>query len=713
MSNIEERYERKRRFEQFSKWSEKADSSMGLPVFDVESKGWLIPKNSSNKKRKKSLEKERVYIENGVHDNEDKKKVKGQLSRKNQRRLKELEKKELSKKKKPKNHHSAKLGQLSGPEDDKSNGEKNFKIKQPRDLAAICDLIMSDSETNIAYLSYLLDHSERQWVNVLKGLYEYNYPFELIIVSLVLVVKDLTPGYKISNQIVVMEMQGNENKVSLKKETQKIHSYEIKMLEIYKKTCLLLKRIIEQNKRANGNTKIIKKETILKVTMDLLDSTYHFNHHIILLRVILLYLMSASDRENSSCLNYCCEGMVNLLNSDTTLEIGVESVNIIHEVLFKKGKTSEKRNAKVKYKLNRWILYPFIKYTPWNRIEESKSEYRRIFGTNKNNISQELIDELQQTSSTRIKYEALIEREEIILKHLFTFYAKVFILDLNNDLEQVFLGIAHYSNRINQNMRSELISILREKMYKSESMSFNGFVTILKCCFSLIQKGLNLTEHQLEDNSWVLKYLIIRLEKERQKINKILKSDSSTRNNKFDNYLSGIVNCFDNPEFSTLLLNVSIFSNSSHLYHLLFTIGKISLELFKAKEYNASLSLIKICGRILINYPKLRTLLDQEGVPFNEFPVDSGYSSSLSLCGYQEISLYYILKEIIEHPNSDSKLKLACNLLLSESTEADVKKFAITNIKSLGEKEGIISDTSNNYVNELKPLHFAMKLVNM
>ncbi|KAK6589960.1 hypothetical protein RS030_192941 [Cryptosporidium xiaoi] len=710
MNDIEDSYERKRGLDQFSKWSEKADSSMGLPVFDIHSKEWLIPKNNSNKKQKKSVEGQGILAD-GFNNNEIKEEVRGQLSKKSQRRLKELEKKELSRKRKGKSCQQSSSIPSSGSGNDKSNEIQMFKIKGPKDLASICELIMSDSETNVVYLGYLLEHCEKEWKNILKCSYKNNYPFELSVVSLVLVVKDVIPGYKISNQIIGMEMEGSENKVSLKKETQRIHAYERRILEIYKKTCLLLKRIIDQTKITDSSTKVINKEAILKSAMDLLDSTYHFNHHTILLRVILLYLMSGGDENNSSCLSYCCEGITNILNSDTTLEIGVESVNIINEVLFKKTKVSgNKKGAKISYKLNKWILCPFIKYTPWNRIEESKNEYRRIFGTVKNNnISQELIDELQQTSSTRIKHETLIEREEIILKHLFTFYAKVLMLDLNDDLEQVFLGISHYSNRINQNMRSELISLLKEKLYKSESLSLSGFILILKCCFSLIQKGLNLTEYQLEDNSWVLRYLTIRLEKEQQKIKKIVESDSFSINNKnSSSYLSGIVNCFSNPELETLLLNVSIFSNSSYLYHLLFIIGKISLELSKIGEFNASLLLIKICGRILINYPKLRTLLDQEGIPFNEFPVDYAHSSSLTLCGYQEISLYYILKEIIDNPNSDSKLKLACNLLLSESTETEVKKFAITNIKSLSKQS-----TSSDYVNELKPFHFVMKLLNI
>ncbi|TRY51921.1 Nucleolar complex-associated protein 3 [Cryptosporidium tyzzeri] len=693
---IEEKYERARRATQFAKWSDNADTLTGLPILDNKRKGWHIPTNHVNKKAKQDLE----------GDNTGKSQVNMQiLSKTELRRLKDLKKKEAAKLKKVKQNKV-------NDNDDNFNNEI-VSIKRPKDIAKICDLVMADPENNIELLTVLLEYCEKNWNSSNLNKSTVNFPIELCIISLVIVVKDLVPGYKISSQIIGLEGAGSDasnDKVSLRKETQKIHSFERKILNIYKRTCLLLKKILGFGVK---NSTIItrNKSAILRSTIDLLDATYHFNHHTILLRIIILFLMSGNeeDLQTRSCLSYCCEGLTNILTNDTSLETGVEAVNMIHETLFNR---KSKKNAANMFTLSKWILIPFTKYAPWHRIEESRSEFRRIFGPNTNTISKEIIDEIQQTSTTRVKVEILIEREEQILKHLFTFYSKVLLLDLD-ELEHVYLGISQYSNRISLKIRSELIEIIKGKLYKSDNLKWKSFVMVLKCCFSLLQRGNQLNEQQLEDNSWILRYLVLRLEKEHLKMKNILNSPKKADSN----YLKEMSIFLQDKELPTVILNTSIFSssNSSYLYRLIIVIAEISLVLCKSGEVDSSIFLIKLCGQIIIKFPKLRVLLDPEGIPCNDFPIDA--NCILSAWQYQEVSLYYIFNEIIENNNSNATLKLGCNMLLSESADNTVRKNAVISIKRyFGRKETFPAgddEPSKSAIEELKPLYYILKLVNM
>lgn len=700
---IEERYEKARRTTQFAKWSDNADNLTGLPVLDNKRKGWHIPSNVTKKKIRKDLE------EDNMDKNQENRHT---FSKTELRRLKEIKKKESMKLKKNKQSNKVKG-------ENNHNDEIKILIKRPKDVARICDLVMSDPEKNIELLVVLLENCEKNWNSSIKDIKRkdsdksaINFPVELSIISLVLVVKDLVPGYKISSQIIGLDTPGSEvanDKVSLSKETQKIHSFERKILNIYKRTCLLLRKILGFGGK---NSTIITrdKSAVLKSAMDLLDATYHFNHHTILLRMIILFLMSGNDDEfqTKSCLSYCSEGLNNVLTNDTTLETGVETVNIIHETLFNR---KNKKSTVNLFTLSKWILLPFTKYTPWHRIEESKSEFRRIFGPNTNTINKEIIDEIQKTSTTRVKVEILVEREEQILKHLFTFYSKVLLLDLD-ELEHVYLGISHYSNRINLKIRSELIEIIKKKLYNSDNLSWQSFVVILKCCFSLLQRGNQLNEQQLEDNSWILRYLVLRLEKEHNKMKNILKSSRNVDSG----YFIEMGTAFQNKELPTIFLNTSIFSssNSSYLYLLIFIIAQISLLLSKSGQDDSSILLIKLCGQLIIKYPKLKVLLDPEGIPCNDFPIDA--NCMLSKWQYQEISLYHILNEIIENHKSSSKLKLVCNMLLSESADNAVRKDAINSIKRCFGRNGTSCDdveSSKKTIEELKPLYYILKLVNM
>ncbi|KAL5369104.1 Noc3 like protein [Cryptosporidium parvum] len=693
---IEEKYERARRATQFAKWSDNADTLTGLPILDNKRKGWHIPTNNVNKKAKQDLE--------GDNTGESQENMQI-LSKTELRRLKDLKKKEAAKLKKVKQNKV-------NDNDDNFNNEI-VSIKRPKDVAKICDLVMADPENNIELLTVLLEYCEKNWNSSNLNKSTVNFPIELCIISLLIVVKDLVPGYKISSQIIGLEGAGSDasnDKVSLRKETQKIHSFERKILNIYKRTCLLLKKILGFG--VKNNTTITKnKSAILRSTMDLLDATYHFNHHTILLRMIILFLMSGNeeDLQTRSCLSYCCEGLTNMLANDASLETGVEAVNMIHETLFNR---KSKKNAANMFTLSKWILIPFTKYAPWHRIEESRSEFRRIFGPNTNTISKEIIDEIQQTSTTRVKVEILIEREEQILKHLFTFYSKVLLLDLD-ELEHVYLGISQYSNRISLKIRSELIEIIKGKLYKSDNLKWKSFVMVLKCCFSLLQRGNQLNEQQLEDNSWILRYLVLRLEKEHLKMKNILNSPKKADSN----YLKEMSISLQDKELPTVILNTSIFSssNSSYLYRLIIVIAEISLVLCKSGEVDSSIFLIKLCGQIIIKFPKLRVLLDPEGIPCNDFPIDA--NCILSAWKYQEVSLYYIFNEIIENNNSNATLKLGCNMLLSESADNTVRKNAVISIRRyFGRKETFPAgddEPSKSAIEELKPLYYILKLVNM
>ncbi|KAF7456952.1 Nucleolar complex-associated protein 3 [Cryptosporidium felis] len=697
MVEIEEKYEKLRRATQFAKWSNKADSTTELPVLDSKRKGWHIPGTSENKRAK--LGTKAGESGEGAGSEGDG----GGLSKTKQRRLRELRKDATKREKRSKREgRSAR---------DNQENEGKCLIRRPRDVARVCEAIMSSPEQNMELLGALLEHCEKGWdlsARKAKGkrprTEAVDFPIELSVVSLALVVKDITPGYRISNQIIGLENpESAKDGVNFRKETQRIHAFERSVLDIYKRTCLLLKRILGfggKNSRVARN-----KGPILRSVVDLLDATYHFNHHIILLRTIILFLMSGDDGDTytRSCLSYCSEGLTNILTSDTSLEVGVESVNIIHDILFAKSR----RGSGSSFSLTKWILLPFTKYTPWNRIEESRNEFRRIFGPNADSVSKEIIDEIQHTSATRVKVEILVEREEQILKHLFTFYSKALLMDLE-ELEHVYLGISQYSSRVNLKIRSELIEIIKEKLYNSESLKWNNFTIILKCCFSLLQRGFHLSEQQLEDNSWVLRYLVIRLEKEYSRLRDLAGSTIG----KDLRYIDEIESAFRNEFLPTLVINTSIFSssNSSYLFRLMLIIAQIALVLSRLEKAESSLFLLKLCGQLLIKYPKLKVLLDPEGIPSNDFPIDT--NSVLSSWEYQEISLFHILNEFAEDPKADPKLKLACNMLLSESGDTSVKRNAVSLIRR-SQNASENSSTASRVVQELRPFYYILKLVNL
>ncbi|KAJ1610514.1 Noc3 like protein [Cryptosporidium canis] len=695
---IEEKYERSRRSAQFSKWSDEADALTGLPVLDNKRKGWHIPTNPLKKKARG------ISSEPAADQDQD---VSKNLSKTELRRLKEI-KKEAEKLKKNKQ---------SKVKDSGHDGEVKVMIRSPGDVARICDMVMSNPEETIELLIILLEYCEKNWNSKAKkgsdlGKGAASFPIELAVISLVLVVKDLVPGYKVSNQIIGLEGGGSESndKVSLRKETQKIHSFERSVLNVYKRTCLLLKRMLGLGGRG-GTTLSGNKSAILRSSMDLLDATYHFNHHIILLRMIILFLMSGNcdDPQTKQCLSYCSEGLTNVLVNDTSLETGVESVDIIYDTIFNR---KSKKNVTNEFTLTKWVLIPFTKFAPWHRIDESRNEFRRIFGPNASSVSKEIIDEIQQTSTTRVKVEILVEREEQILKHLFTFYSKVLLLDLD-ELEYVYQGISHYSNRISLKVRSELIDIIKNKLYKSESLRWPSFLIVLRCCFSLLQRGCHLNEQQLEDNSWILRYLVLRLEKERASMESSLNSTKSTDKD----YLDEMASALQDAELPTVILNTSIFSssNSSYLYRLILVIAEISNLLSKYGQDDSSLFLLKLCGQLIIKYPKLKVLLDPEGIPCNDFPIDA--NSILSTWKYQELSLYCTLNEILESPKSNPRLRLACNMLLTESSDDSVRKNAIASIKKYfkGKKDSNDGDCepSKKAIEELKSSYYILKLVNM
>ncbi|EEA06090.1 uncharacterized protein CMU_018470 [Cryptosporidium muris RN66] len=693
---LEDIYELKRSLKSFNRWSELAEKKSRLPIFTRDS-GWTTPKRDLAKINKNSS-----------------------LTKTKTRRLELLEKKYVLNKVDT-NYNTYSANKLENKVNQTDFDSHTSTIKTPRDIAVLCQTVMAHPEENIALLECLLSFCEANRIKVNGDL------TELAILSLTLVIRDIVPGYKISEHIMNLSITKTDN-VMISKDLQKIQSFERKIVNIYKRTCLLLCKILK-----SVHYKFINKRSIVKASADLLEFTFHFNYHVILLRWLILYLMSKHKEINNTYIEYCSDCFANILTSDINLQIGVEALEIIHQVLF----LDIKSKKSLKYKLTCWILKPFTKYSPWVRIQESKTEMVRLFGKNSSSINKDISEELQQTNSTRDNIEVLKKREEIILTKLFALYAKVLIID-GEDLEYIYLGISHYCHRINEKLTSELIELIKNKLFNENSFTITwvNFFVIMRTAVILLKNLVKSNEELERDQSWIIRSLLTRIKESETFLNKIYKSHNklkSNLNNKThsidvrennlhknevfisnisilgynisdSNKYNQIINTFQSNDLIHLIIQISTIcrTNINYLYVLLLYLINISWFLSILGNSIASCNLMFIVAQLIIKFPKLKILLDPEGISCNEFPLDNGFTSNLN---YQEISICNLLVQFIESQACDT-VKFASASLLTESPDEKVRNNAISFLRSS------IKGINQSNVGNITPSYYILKFIN-
>ncbi|KAL7067223.1 hypothetical protein ACR3K2_23240 [Cryptosporidium serpentis] len=695
---LEDIYELKKSLKSFNRWSELAEKKSRLPIF-TKGSGWTTPKRNLAKINKNPS-----------------------LTKTETRRLELLEKKYfLNKVDVCYNTCAANKLENKVNQTVFDSHTASF-IKTPRDIAILCQTIMAHPEENITLIEGLLSFCEANRIKVNGDL------IELAILSLTLVIRDIVPGYKISEHIMNLSITKTGN-VMISKDLQKIQSFERKIVDIYKRTCLLLCKILKF-----VHYKFINKRSIVKASADLLEFTFHFNHHVILLRWLILYLMSKHEEINNTYIEYCSNCFANILTNDINLQIGVEALEIIHQVLFSDIKSKESS----KYKLTCWILKPFTKYSPWVRIQESKTEMVRLFGKNSSSISKDISEELQQTNSTRDNIEVLKKREEIILNKLFALYTKVLIID-GEDLEYIYLGISHYSHRVNEKLTSELIGLIKNKLWNKNSFTITwaNFFVIMRTAVILLKNIVASNEELERDQSWIIRSLLTRIKESETFLSTIYKSHNklkSNLNNKTHNInvkenilhqnevfisnisilgynstdsnkYSQIIDKFQSNDLAHLIIQISTIckTNISYLYVLLVYLINISWFFSILGNSIASCNLMFIVAQLIIKFPKLKILLDPEGISCNEFPLDNGLISNLN---YQEISIYNLLVQFIESQTCDNTVKFASASLLTESPDEKIRNDAISFLKSS------IKDINQSSIGNITPSYYILKFIN-
>lgn len=154
--------------------------------------------------------------------------------------------------------------------------------------------------------------------------------FELVIMSALLVFRDIIPGYKIR-----MAENSSTAAAPLKKETKAMREFELSLLKAYEKFLYVLDQTVldglgnPKQPVDKWNLKAKLGLSALRCQCDLIKTVFHFNYR----STLLLSIVTRSAQSSKIIHSMCCDTITTLLKQDKVGDLSVEIVQMFSKVL--------------------------------------------------------------------------------------------------------------------------------------------------------------------------------------------------------------------------------------------------------------------------------------------------------------------------------------------------------------------------------------------
>ncbi|XP_070539913.1 nucleolar complex protein 3 homolog [Ptychodera flava] len=290
---------------------------------------------------------------------------------------------------------------------------------------------------------------------------------KLVMVSLLEIFKDITPGY------IIRELSDQEKSKQLSKDVQRVRDFEEGLIKNYKLYLEKLERVIKGYKRKERKVKKSRqsreelsahakhslREVAARCMCNLMTSLSHFNYRSNIISLIVP-LVADKDKQIS---DMCCDAVRQLFKEDPLGEASLDAVKVITRIV-------KAKNFHVKRKVLDTFLALKIKDIDLNAQE---NEQTKKFMTHKEKMmklsrkerkrskrADKLEKELLEAASTESKKRKQHLQTEII-KMVFAIYFRILKkADSSTLLPSVLEGLSKYAHLINIDFFDDLVKVL-------------------------------------------------------------------------------------------------------------------------------------------------------------------------------------------------------------------------------------------------------------
>lgn len=238
--------------------------------------------------------------------------------------------------------------------------KKKSKVQISEEIAHLATEIIQDPQRNISNLEKLREFTKSKHIKVVK----------LGLLSLLMVFKDIIPGYRI-------RMQETD---TVSKEVKMTRSFENTLLENYQ----------EYLKDLEGYTKNLELKLVgIQCLTELLKKVPHFNFRNNLLNVVIGFM--GAGKEISVL---CCNCIAHIFKEDESGEISLEATKIMAKMIKLKG-----------YKVSEQVISTFLNLRLIKEFSNEPSQSSEIKKNKRNG------DHISRKSRKVIKYNEEIQKE--------------------------------------------------------------------------------------------------------------------------------------------------------------------------------------------------------------------------------------------------------------------------------------------------------------
>merc|ERR1712025_437106 len=298
------------------------------------------------------------------------------------------------------------------------------------------------------------------------------------------ILKDVTPGYKISHQ----ELKEGEK---LKKDTLKLVKFETSLLKCYKNYLLKLEKLVNliKSREVLDTARQGQANFFLSCMCQLLTAHPHFNFANNILHAIIPILSNSNQEARTNVKN----SLEELFKSDMRGEISLEAVRLINHLV--KSRKHNVRNEVVSVLLALRIKNVDLDKEKTEEVERKKLEARKKKLLEKSKISKQ--EKKRRKKLESLEKELLEARGEEgkkvkekyfteVTKLVFTIYFRILKSYPKSKLMGVVLeGLSKFAHIINIEFFSDLLNVFQD-LLEGETLSYRDTLLATGTVFKIL-----------------------------------------------------------------------------------------------------------------------------------------------------------------------------------------------------------------------------------
>ena len=324
------------------------------------------------------------------------------------------------------------------------------------DISEICLSATTDPEKSLTKSKKHIFDDEVKHLNDL--FFYFSHPdyevVELAVLSMLIVFKDIIPGYRIRTN------SPEEEGVTLKMSTKSIVEYEKSLLKSYRLYLTNLDAFAK--KGLNKGTKMIVSDfnsnniqtklgiSALRCECELLRSVYHFNFRSILLQSIVSHATIAINQVNS----ICCDSLEYVFKKDTSAELSYEAVVMISKMM------REKKDIPESFLRILEQVKVSVPADQFKSIRQKVKQERRKRKKDEDDVSAVILEASAVVDKSSYKKFQVDCLEEMLLVYFRVIRAKVGFALIPAALD----GLSRITHLMNVDTAVDLISLMRDML---------------------------------------------------------------------------------------------------------------------------------------------------------------------------------------------------------------------------------------------------------